>query len=69
MKYKLTKKSQKELYDSHIGKGIAYIHTKENEIVAFDFWLGMNGKFYAGLLKSVELTEYLEDLKSEIEVE
>jgi hypothetical protein len=48
MKYKLTKKSQKELYNSHVGKGIAYIHTKENEIVAFDFWLGMNGKFIAG---------------------
>jgi hypothetical protein len=69
MKYKLTKKSQKELYNSHVGKGIAYIHTKENEIVAFDFWLGMNGKFIAGGTLTKELSEYLEDLKSEIEVE
>ena len=69
MKYKLTKKSKRELYDSHIGKGIAYLHTKDNEIAIFDFWLGMNGKFYAGSLKPVELSEHLEDLKNEIEVE
>ena len=66
MKYELTKKSKRELYDSHIGKGIAYLHTKDNEIAIFDFWLAVSGKFVAG---NKEISEYLEDLKSEIEVE
>ena len=66
--YRLTKKSQKELYNSHVGKGIAYIHTKENEIVVFNFWLGVSGKFYTGENLTKELNEYLEDLKSEIDL-
>lgn len=66
MKYKLTKKSKRELYNSHNGTGVAYIHTKDNEFIAFEFGLAVSGKFVAG---NKEISEYLEDLKSEIEVE
>jgi hypothetical protein len=66
MKYELTKKSKRELYDSGIGTGVVYLHTKDNEFIAFEFGLAVSGKFIAG---NKEISKYLEDLKSEIEVE
>jgi hypothetical protein len=63
----LTKKSQKEFWNRHNGSGIVLLKTRDNEIQQFDFWLGKSGKFYVYTGNSIEIIEYLNILKRDIQ--
>jgi hypothetical protein len=65
MSISLTKKSKIEIFNRHNGTGAIVLKTKDNEIVQFDIWLGMNGKFYANPNNPDDLMVYLDRLKKE----
>lgn len=62
---KLTKKSEKELLNRHLGNGIIFIHTFDNEFESVNFFLGSKGEFYteAACLK---LADYFRQLAKEL---
>ncbi|HDD43912.1 MAG TPA: hypothetical protein ENG63_03505 [Candidatus Desulfofervidus auxilii] len=59
---KLTKSSEQELRNYHVGSGVIFLNTSKG-ILKINIHLGKNGKFYTG---TMELDEYLKALSKEL---